>query len=729
MRQSHLLRHDALGEGLRGAVLAGLFALPFAVLLVTPRLNSPFVTAKSFAFRTVVEFVFAAWAWLAIRDARYRPRGSAVLACFGAALVAMAAADALGVDPARSFFGNFLRMEGYSMLLHLFAFFLVAGAVLDRQVLWRRYFATTLAASVLVAGYGLLQRLGVLAAPWGVGRIDAVFGNPAYLAGYLLIHGFVAVFLLVRARTWWVRAGLAAALALDLAVLWLTATRGAGVGLVAGTVVASLVAMGRGGGMRRGAVAVLALALLGGAGMIAASHSPLAARSEMLARFAVAGPSDETGTIRLRIWGIAWEAIRERPVLGWGQENFAPAVDRHFDPVLAHEAEWVDRAHNLVLDWLVAGGLAGGAAYLSLFAAALLLLWRRGRAEDAVLAGLLVGDFVALLFLFDSVATYLLFATVLAYIHAGAARRSAPAPAAPAWLGRAAGPALALMLAGAFWLEARGLLACAALEQALDAPTASPAVTTRADGTSAVTLPGQSYDGLAAERDGLRRAIGYGSFGTAEIREAFALAGYSLLLDGDDPWVRANFAPFAVSEMAAQVRDDPQARDLLFLGSLLVKLDRTDEGIAVLDRAAILAPRRQSIIEQLAIAYQRKGDTATALSLRQRAFELDPTYDAARLAYAAAAIAAGDEARGRQLLLERYGTDLVPDDRIIAAYRAAGQNDKVVELWRKRVAGDPGNAAYHIALAAALKRAGRDLDALREFGTLNRVLTRPGDAQ
>jgi hypothetical protein len=28
-------------------------------------------------------------------------------------------------------------------------------------------------------------------------------------------------------------------------------------------------------------------------------------------------------------------------------------------------------------------------------------------------------------------------------------------------------------------------------------------------------------------------------------------------------------------------------------------------------------------------------------------------------------------------------TDLVPDDRVIAAYRAANEPDKVVDLWRK----------------------------------------------
>ena len=727
---------EAAGRGaamLRGIVLAALFALPFLALFVTPRLSFPYVTTKGFAFRAIVELAFAAWAWLAIVDARYRPRGSVLLACFGAMLAAMAAADALGVDPERSFFGNFLRMEGYATLLHLFAFFLVAATVLESETLWRRYFATSVGVSVLVSCFGLVQHFGYVAAPWGVLRIDATFGNPAYLAGYLLLHVFLAAFLLARAQRAWSRGALAAALALDIGVLWLTATRGAAVGLVAGAAAAALVLLWRGGARRaarRAAWLVLALVALGTAGIVAARHSPLAAESTMIERFAEIGPGDATGDVRLRIWSIAWQAFRERPILGWGQENFRAAFDRDFDPVLAHDAEWVDRAHNLVLDWLVAGGAVGGLAYLSLFAASLWLLWRRGGArleESALLSGLIVGDFVNLLFLFDGVATYLIFASVLAYLHASAVREAKPRRAfavAPA-VRRAAGPAIALLLMYALWLDGRGLLACAALQKALVAGAAPEFVAAPAEGGIFVTPPPQSYDDLVAMRDWFRRAIAYRSFGTGEAREAFALVSYGFLSSGDDPWVRANFARLAVAEMAAQVRDHARVRDMLFLGSMEVLLGRYDEGIAMLDRAAALAPRRQTIAAMLALAYQREGETAKSLSLLQRAFDLDPTYDTMRIAYAAAAIASGDEERGRALLVERYGTDLVPDNRLIAAYEAIKRSDKVVALWRMRVASDPGNTDDRVRLAGALMRAGKGLDAVKELGRLNQAVTRP----
>jgi O-antigen ligase len=731
-------RSSARAAGLlEGVVLAGLFALPLLALFVTPLLYFPYVTARGFAFRAIVALAAACWAGLALIDPRYRPRRSVLLWCFIAALAALAAADALGDDPARSLYGNLVRMEGYAMLLHLFALFVVAGAVLSTERRWTRYFATSVAASVLVAVLGLMQRWGYYAAPWGPQRIDATFGNPAYLAAYLLINVFLAAFLLVRAERRLTRVALGSALALDLAVLWLTATRGAVVGLIAGIVVAALVMAwraGEGTAKRRGAALVAALVVLGSAGLFAARHAPLLAGRAVLERFAAIGPGDATVDLRFRIWGMAWQAIRDRPLLGWGQENFASAADRHFDPVLSHDSEWVDRAHNLVLDWLVAGGAVGGVAYLSLFAAALWLLWRApgaGDAGDAMLSGLIAGYFVNTLFLFDSAMSYLLFVSVLAYLHARAVRgrEAHRAVVLAPGLRRLGAAAAAAGLVAALGLDARGLFAAAALHRAQFAQARPVVVVAKAQGSMTLTPAARSDDALIAMRDDFRQAIDYGSLGTQDAREAFGLAAYALVAGGGDPWVRKNFAPAAVAALQAEVRAHPEARDMLFLGALLVALGRNDDAIAVLDQAVTLAPRRQSLHMELAAAYQGNGDMAQALGACKDAFELDPTFDTARIDYAAAAIASGDEALGQRLLVERYGTELVPDDRLIAAYAAIKRDDKVIALWRMRVASDPDNANDRIQLAGALMRAGRGTDAVKELGGLNRILTRPPGGQ
>ena len=71
---------------------------------------------------------------------------------------------------------------------------------------------------------------------------------------------------------------------------------------------------------------------------------------------------------RAHIWRVAWEMIRERPLLGYGYSNpDLPVVfAAHFDPGWRH-LYW--HAHNVVLNYLLQMGITGAAALLFLFAA------------------------------------------------------------------------------------------------------------------------------------------------------------------------------------------------------------------------------------------------------------------------------------------------------------------------------------------------------------------------
>jgi O-antigen ligase/Tfp pilus assembly protein PilF len=70
---------------------------------------------------------------------------------------------------------------------------------------------------------------------------------------------------------------------------------------------------------------------------------------------------------RRTIWVAAWELIRERPVLGYGIDALEIVFPRVYPPQLVYyhgRDVFVDRAHNLLLDWALAAGLAGMAAFL-----------------------------------------------------------------------------------------------------------------------------------------------------------------------------------------------------------------------------------------------------------------------------------------------------------------------------------------------------------------------------
>jgi O-antigen ligase len=81
--------------------------------------------------------------------------------------------------------------------------------------------------------------------------------------------------------------------------------------------------------------------------------------------------SEDSAKTRFWTWGSAWEGFRERPLLGWGLENFSTVFDkyfniRHFVPGTNTET-WFDRAHSIIFDYLTETGILGFLSYLAIF--------------------------------------------------------------------------------------------------------------------------------------------------------------------------------------------------------------------------------------------------------------------------------------------------------------------------------------------------------------------------
>jgi hypothetical protein len=81
------------------------------------------------------------------------------------------------------------------------------------------------------------------------------------------------------------------------------------------------------------------------------------------------------GATRFTVWNLAFEGFKERPLLGWGQEGFNFVFNTYYTPELWSQEPWFDRAHNIFLDWLIAGGILGLLGYLSLYVFMLYLVW------------------------------------------------------------------------------------------------------------------------------------------------------------------------------------------------------------------------------------------------------------------------------------------------------------------------------------------------------------------
>lgn len=85
-------------------------------------------------------------------------------------------------------------------------------------------------------------------------------------------------------------------------------------------------------------------------------------------------------------WGVAMQAVRERPLRGWGFEQYRTAVEKHYSPELAKYSFMetrIDKPHNVYLEWLVMTGIFGFVVYVAL---CVVLLWYGWRLQQPVAA-------------------------------------------------------------------------------------------------------------------------------------------------------------------------------------------------------------------------------------------------------------------------------------------------------------------------------------------------------
>ena len=87
--------------------------------------------------------------------------------------------------------------------------------------------------------------------------------------------------------------------------------------------------------------------------------------------------TDEAGSGRGFIWKRAMQLVPERPILGYGPDNFAPVFEENFAEDRATSAYFpntpIDKAHNEYIQLLVDTGVVGCAAFVAFIA---LLFWR-----------------------------------------------------------------------------------------------------------------------------------------------------------------------------------------------------------------------------------------------------------------------------------------------------------------------------------------------------------------
>lgn len=673
---------------LRWIVIGGIFLLPFIPLIVSSNLFFPFITGKNFAFRIIIEIIFGSWIILAFMDKEYRPKFSWIGGAFVAFLIFIGISDLLSSNPYKSFWSNFERMEGYVTLLHLFAYFVVISSTFVKENLWKNFVNTAIGVSVTEAIYGIFQVLGFVTINQGGVRLDGTFGNASYMAVYMLFFVFITAFMMIRhAENKFFVWGYRIAIVLQLISLYFTETRGAFVGLIAGILLTFfLIAfLGRKeykNYAKTGVWAFLAVVIIVG-GLFAFKDSSFVKNSSALSRLTSISISDATP--RFMVWDMALQGFKERPIFGWGQESFNYVFNKYYDPKMYAQEPWFDRAHDIFFDWLIAGGLLGLISYLSLFVTALYYVWRKTEGDiivKSIFTGLLVAYLIQNIFVFDNIVTYILFFSVLAYVHNKISRMPVTVEnfkvseeiskyvVAPI--------IIVLSIFVVYVVNIKSILASGALIGALS----------------------NQSEGITKNIEYFNKAYSYKSFGDSEITEQLTqfAANFSVSQTSSD--LKEEIFTLAKQKLENQIDVAPQdARYEFFIGSLLSIYGKYDESNTHLNKALELSPNKQSIMFQLGSNFLSTKKYSTALDIFKRAFDLAPEYDEARIIYAVGGIYAGNNSLVEKLLIPKYGTVLIPNSRISSAYFNTKQYQKVVTITETAIKNDPTVSQNYIDLA------------------------------
>ena len=687
-------------------IFGGLFITPFIAFIVPSGMFFPFVVGKGFAFRILVEILFGLFIILAFVDREYRPKFSWITKSVLLFTLVILVADLLGQNAYKSIWSNYERMEGFMLVLHLAMYYLVASSVFKTVEQWKKLFNISIFASVLMFFYGLFQLAGKITISQGGVRVDGTFGNSTYLAIYLVFHIFLCLYILADgAKKNWHKWVYGPIIILETILLYFTATRGAILGFVGGLLLMGVLLVWKekeNKNLRKIAYWVLGVVVVVILGFLLLRGTPLVKNSPVLSRFSTLSIAEFQTQGRYFVWPMAVRGVVERPLLGWGQENFNFVFNKYYDPGLYGQEEWFDRTHNLFLDWLIAGGLLGFLAYASIYVALFYYIWRKESilkiSQKSIITGMISAYVFHNIFVFDNLISYIIFFSILAYVHTASQVKKEETSKyytrtfSSDAINYVVFPIVVILTAGVVYF------------------VNVPAM--QANTTLIKAISSQGND-LEKNITLFKQVFTYNSFGSTEAVEQLVQTTSKLSALQVSETMKKEFYDLAKLKIEEKVASTPtDARYLVFAGSFFNRFAQYDEAIKYLDRAIVESPKKQSIYIELGTSYLGKGDKQKMFELFQKAYELRTTAPEAQAIYAIGAIYAKNEKVLKEMLAILPKDIVISDARFLKAYSDVGDYNGALLILNTRLEKNPTNLQDKFTLAEVYYRLGQKQKAI-----------------
>lgn len=439
-----------------------IYLAPFSVLIVLPTTFFPFIGGKYYFFRTAISLalicVLLYWGFedregKIIKDFKNVFKSPLVKVVSLFALIYVLA-SVFAFDPLAAFWSNYERQEGGFQMIHYWLFFILMTVLFKRDDEWFKIFWISIFSAIGMIFYGILSAAfvsgffgpyadlisqtstpGLLEALLNKNiRFQGSLGNPAYVAPYLMFIIFYCLFLWLRQKPEFnLKSLFYILLALFFGLFFvLSQTRGAFLGIVAGVFIFFIFLIFINPKLRKvGIIGLIILFLIGG--LIFYFKDSNLIKNLPGSRFLQINFKDRTAQTRFWTWQSAWQGFKDRPILGWGPENFPVVFDKyfnihHFNPQEGGSETWFDRAHSVIFDYLAETGILGLLSYLAIFIVLIILFFRYLKNKNlknikindmqlSLILAMTFGYFVQNLIIFEVLPMYLNFFIFLAFVN------------------------------------------------------------------------------------------------------------------------------------------------------------------------------------------------------------------------------------------------------------------------------------------------------------------------
>ncbi|MBU1137052.1 O-antigen ligase family protein [Patescibacteria group bacterium] len=419
---------------LKYLIWTGLIGICSIPLIVNGNYYFPYITFKTLAFKIAVEVLFLAYLALAVKKPEYRPKLNFVLLLFISYLAVVFISSLSAGTFYSSFWSNNERSEGLLLLLHLLLYLIVLSGFIRGTKQWLVILEASFLSSIFVSFLALGQyfKLNWIIDSAGGSRLTATIGNAGYVAGYLIFNIFFGLLLFFLRDNKYLKIYYLLGIILQIFVALYTSTRGAIISLTISlfifTIYLAFYRYKEKKIIRNTSIIVFFLLSILIISIFANKEADWVRKNDVFERISSISLEATTAQNRLYTWESAWKGFKEKPILGYGYENFYQVFDRYFNPKIYRKAGsvvWFDRAHNIVFDRLITGGIVGLFLYLLMLFLPLWYLWKHfkknkdesvGYIIPMVLSLTMVSYFIQNLFIFEALVTYIPLFIVLGFL-------------------------------------------------------------------------------------------------------------------------------------------------------------------------------------------------------------------------------------------------------------------------------------------------------------------------